>query len=178
MCCDVERYTQRVKTDHTGKMSQTIFLIHNWFKGSINEATSQEGDIKGLGDIMLLTLVEVVSLWMKTQNIWNVLTWEKTFSKSLKLHIWLSKVSLILFHRTSGEAVSHLLRDLSLVPVYASHYQDPTACLVYSLYFSWYTSFFMWRKIWGRDALKERRLGKCVHDLCNVLNCLPLGCMI
>ena len=48
---------------------------------------SQEGDIKGLGDIVLLTLVEVVSLWMKTQNIWSVLTRERTFSMSLKLHI-------------------------------------------------------------------------------------------
>ena len=137
-------------------MSQTIFLIHNWFKGSINEATSQESDIKGLGDIVLLPSVEVVSLWMKTQNIWNVLTWERTFSKSLTLHIWLSKVSLILFHRTSREAVSHLLWDLSLMHVYINHYQDPIACLLSSPYFSCYISFFIWRNIWGRDAPKKR----------------------
>lgn len=137
------------------KMSQTIFLTHNWFKGSINEATSQEGDIKGLGDIVLLKLVEVVSLWMTNQNIWDVLTWERTFSKSLKLRIWLSKVSWILLHRTSREAVSHLLWDLSLVHVCSNHYQDPTACLL-SSYFSSYISFFIWRKIWGRDAPKKR----------------------
>lgn len=136
-------------------MSQTIFLTHNWFKGSINEATPQEGDIKGLGDIVLLKVVEVVSLWMKNQNIWNVLTWERTFSKSLKLRIWLSKVSLILLHRTSREAVSQLLWDLSLAHVCVNHYQDPTACLL-SSYFSSYISFFIWRKIWGRDAPKKR----------------------
>ena len=69
-------------------MSQTIFLTHNWFKGSINEATPQEGDIKGLGDIVLLKVVEVVSLRMKNQNIWNVLTWDPVATVRETQVIW------------------------------------------------------------------------------------------